>query len=248
MSGYRYDGSWEGLLTVLALVRADGAAPLRISRDEPSQEGLFSRTVTVATNLKAADSFLATIRQRLGPSVARHTFLVYLSEDAEAELLICRYLELGWEVGKGLDGLLADHRVQPVQRLARAVGREAHRLKGFVRFREVTDGFYYAAVAPEYRVLPLLGRHFVERFRDQCWVIHDHRRSEALLHDADHLAWGLANLDLVDAPHYTDREEAFTDLWRRYFARLAVAERLNPRLQQQKVPLKYREFLPEFKG
>jgi probable DNA metabolism protein len=246
MPSYRYDGSWEGLLTVLALVRAEGAAPLRISRDEPPQEELFSRTVAVATNLETADSFLATIRQRLGPSVARHTFLVYLSEDAEAELLICRYLELGWEVGKGLDGLLADHRVQPVHRLARAVWREAHRLKGFVRFREVTDGYYYAQISPEFRVLPLLGRHFAERFRDQSWVIHDHRRSEALLHDAGHRAWGLIPLELIDTPRFTGQEEEFTALWRRYFARLAVAERANPRLQRQKVPLKCREFLPEF--
>ena len=90
MLGYRYDGTWDGLLTLLARVRADGTRPDRVSRGEPPQSGLFDRMVEVATDPEAAEAFLAMVRQQLGPTVARHTYLAYLSEATEAALLVRR--------------------------------------------------------------------------------------------------------------------------------------------------------------
>jgi len=99
------------------------------------------------------------------------------------ELLLWRYLERGLSVGRALDGMLAHAEVLPVWKLARAVGREAHRYKGLVRFRELVDGSWYAAIEPEHRILPLIAHHFTARFADQRWIIHDMRRDTALIFD-----------------------------------------------------------------
>jgi len=161
-------------------------------------------------------------------------------------MLLHRYLRLGWREGRRLDSLLSHESVLPVHRLARRVRHEAHRMKGFVRFREVREGFYYAALEPDYRVISLMAPHFADRFFDQHWLIHDVRKNRGIVHEARRNGWEEVALELTGAPVMSEREEWFQSLWRRYFDRLAIAERYNPRLQQSKVPLKYRRYLVEF--
>jgi probable DNA metabolism protein len=136
--------------------------------------------------------------------------------------------------------------VVPFRKLSQQVGREAHRYLGFVRFQEVTGGFYYGAIAPDHRVLPLIARHFAARFGDQQWVIHDVRHGEGIVHDRNRGEWLILPMDAHDQPELTPTEERFQELWRRYFATLAIAERQNLHLQQSKVPLKVRPWLVEF--
>ena len=108
--------------------------------------------------------------------------------------------------------MLADVRVAPVHRLAQRVGREAHRMLGFVRFREVREGFYYAPLEPDHHVLPLIASHFADRFSDQHWVIHDLRRGRGIVHDANRREWLLTGLALCAGPEFSARELDFQEL------------------------------------
>jgi probable DNA metabolism protein len=139
--------------------------------------------------------------------------------------------------------MLSHPQVLPVHRLARRVGHEAHRLKGFVRFREVGERFWYAAVEPDHDVLGLIAPHFAERFRDQHWVIHDLRRNKGIVHDADRRHWIEVEMERCSEPELSREEEMFQTLWRRYFTETAIAFRHNPRLQWNKVPRRYRRHL-----
>ena len=246
MTSYLYDGTFEGVLTVLALVRETGAESTSIGTAAPAQGGLFSSTVMVETDEVAAERLLEEIGRRMSPATAAHLYHAFLSETEGVEMLLHNYLRLGWREGGRLDFLLSHECVLPVHRLARRVRHEAHRMKGFVRFREVREEFYYAALEPDHRVLSLMAPHFADRFFDQHWVIHDVRRNLAIVHAARREGWEEVSLELTGAPVMSEREEWFQSLWRRYFDRLAIAERHNPRLQQSKVPLKYRRFLVEF--
>jgi probable DNA metabolism protein len=143
-------------------------------------------------------------------------------------------------------GMLTHPSVAPLWKLSQQVGREAHRYLGFVRFQEVDGGFYYAAIAPDHRILPLIAAHFAARFSDQQWVIHDRKRGEGIVYDPLRREWLLLPMDVHTEPAVTPAEEQFQELWRSYFATLAIAERRNLRLQQSKVPLKVRPWLVEF--
>lgn len=243
---YCYDGTFAGLLCVLARLVPRGQVPETIGTEPPPQQGLFAAVTTVATDEEEAARFWEELAHRLPASGLRQLRLAFLADRPGRELLICRFLQLAWQEGRRTNSLLAHPDVAPLWQLAQQVGREAHRYLGFVRFREVTDGFYFAAIAPDHRILPLIATHFADRFRDQQWVIHDERHGEGLLFDPKERQWRLLPMERHHEPETTRAEEAFQALWQRYFAVLAIKERENPQLQQGKVPLKVRPWLVEF--
>jgi probable DNA metabolism protein len=243
---YRYDGSFAGLLTLLARLLPKRILPDAIGSDPPPQQNLFAGVATVETDQELVEEFLAELTKRLTPSSLHLVRLAFLADRPERELLICRYCLLAWEVGRKAGSMLAHPHVAPLWKLGRQVGREAHRYLGFVRFKEVTGGFYYAAIAPDHRILSLIAPHFAARFSDQQWVIHDLNHGEGLVHDRQRREWLLLPMESSGEPDLTPAEERFQELWRSYFTTLAIAERENLRLQQSKVPLKVRPWLVEF--
>lgn len=245
---FLYDGSFPGLLTVLARVVPYQQLPAAIATTPPPQQGLFSALTTVATDELAAGAFAAELTDRLTPAALRCLRRVFLADQPQRELLICRFCLLAWHEGKRAGSLLAHPEVAPLWKLERQVVREAHRYLGFVRFREVRGGFFYAAISPEHRILPLIAPHFAARFHDQQWVIHDLRHNEGLIHDPGHCRWLLLPMTAHTEPEQTPEEETFQRLWQEYFTVLAIAERKNPKLQRGKVPLKLRPWLTEFGG
>lgn len=249
MSGtYRYDNTFAGLLTVLAHLLPQGIVPDFIGVDPPAQQGLFNNITTIDTDPDQAEAFWDSLEQRLPPASCKLIRLVFLSDHPKREMLIYRYCRLARERGKDIGGMLPHPHVEPLWKLARQVGREAHRYLGFVRFQEVRDDFYYAAIAPDHRILPLIAAHFAARFSDQQWVIHDTRHGEGILHDHQQKECVLLPMEAHEEPDLTIAEERFQELWRSYFTTLAIKERKNLKLQKNKVPLKVRPWLVEFCG
>jgi probable DNA metabolism protein len=247
MSGvYRYDGSFSGLLTVMARLLPQRTVPDAIGIDPPQQQSLFCEAIDVATDERLVEQFWTELIARLTPGCLHRIRQVFLADYPERELLICRYLLLAWEKGRGVAGMLAHPQVAPLWKLAQQVGHEAHRYLGFVRFQEVNGGFYYSAIAPDHRILPLIAPHFAARFSDQQWVIHDQNHGEGIVYDRRQRHWLLLPMERHAKPDLTPDEEHFQQLWRSYFTTLAIDERQNLGLQQGKVPLKVRPWLVEF--
>ncbi len=118
-----------------------------------------------------------------------------------------------------------------------------HRLMGFVRFRQVEGGIYYASIGPDHNVIQLLAPHFVERLSDQKWIIHDVKREIAALHNRG--KWLLTGFTADDIPADTPEEKQYKRLWKEFFNTLAIPERINPKLQRRLLPRRYWEHLPE---
>jgi probable DNA metabolism protein len=244
---YRYNGSFEGYLCAVADCLERGHAHPGFMRDDvDAVGGLFAGDVHEVPVLR--DVSMA-VRGRFIKSVSQEAFATaryaFQSRKEGIELLVWRYLLLGLEKGRQLEGMLTEEPVCSVNRIARKVSHEAHKFKGFVRFREVTDGFLYASIEPEADVLPLIAPHFVERVGNRPWMIHDLRRRQAALFDLR--TWRLVgDIELTGEPDITDAEHCYAALWQRYFQRHAIPERHNPKLQQKHVPLRYRKHLTEF--
>ncbi len=245
---YVYDGTFEGFLTALFIIEERGKRPTDIIRTSPRQGGLFCELTQVETDGEKSGRFLERIAGRISPRALGNAYHAFLSETSGVEMAIYRYLELGRREGKHLDGRLADERVLPVHKAARTVRGEAYRMKGFVRFRQVREGFFYAPLQPDYRILSLIAPHFAARFADQSWIIHDVARGEGIIHDACRRQWLVVPLELIREPQYSEREKFFSTLWRRYFSGVAIAERLNPELQKNRLPLKHRKYLVEMEA
>jgi probable DNA metabolism protein len=246
MRQYRYDGSFEGYLCAVSRCLAEEVEAAEFLPETSSEISLFqTMTEDVTTDMDAAIVF----RERFVATVSAEAFTMlryaFHSEHPGIERLLWEYLRLGLQAGQRVGSMLADKRVNSVDRLARAVVREVHKYKGFVRFREVGEGFLYARIEPEADIIRFLAPHFVQRVGDRPWMIHDLRRSLAAAYDLR--TWRLLrDITLTDTPCLTDAEHECAGLWRRYFQRLAIEARHNPELQQKHVPLRSRKHMVEF--
>ncbi len=247
MSGcYCYDGTLAGLLTLYARLVPERVVVERISAFPLDQQSLFSSETWIATDQAVAETFWQRLTQRLSENSLKLLRRCLLADHPQQELLIYQYLLLEAEQGRRIDGMLAHPAVAPVWKLSQQVAREAHRYLGFVRFQQLQDGQYYAAIKPDHRILLLIGAHFARRFSDQQWVIHDQRHGEGILYTAEKQEWLLLPMEVTAQPDATPEEVQFQELWRSYFTALAIPERRNLKLQQGKVPLKVRGCLTEF--
>ncbi len=247
MSVFRYDGSFEGFLCAVAdCFELREGQPKFVRDGESYIVGLFGDELRgVATVRETAlafrKEFVETVSQQAF-ATARYAFH---SRKEGIERLVWLYLKQGLEVGPRLAGMLTEEPVHSINRIARHVSYEAHKFKGFVRFREVEAGFLYAQIEPEADILPFIAPHFVQRVGDRPWMIHDIGRSQAAVYYLK--SWRLIrDIELSAEPHLTSSEHDYAALWQRYFQRHAIKERHNPKLQQKHVPMRYRKHLTEF--
>ena len=244
---YRYDGSFEGFLFAVSDVLQCGGEQVKFAGDgDAVAEGLFADDIREVPAVRAvALEFRGRFIGRVSQEAFATVRYAFHSRKAGIEQLVWRYLQLGLEVGGRLTGMLATEPVHSVHRIARHVSHEAHKFKGFVRFREVEEGFLYAAIEPVADIVQFIAPHFVGRVGDRPWMIHDLRRRQAAVFDLR--SWRLIrDIDLTAEPGITTAEHEYAALWQRYFQRHAIKERHNPKLQQKHVPLRYRKHLVEF--
>jgi DNA polymerase len=149
-----------------------------------------------------------------------------------------------WRMHKGERHLLedpADPLVQRVLRLAQSVRRDTHKMRAFVRFREVVeDGVtrYVAWFEPEHYILEANAAFFVRRFATMTWSILTPYRSAHWDGQTLRLGAGAQKSDIPD----DDRLEAY---WRAYFSSIFNPARLKVSAMTSEMPKKYWRNLPE---
>lgn len=124
----------------------------------------------------------------------------------------------------------------------KAVGREIHKMHGFVRFREVTPpGANRRAIAawfePDHHILEAAAPFFVRRFGDMDWLIATPTltaRCEA----------GMLQIEET-AARQPPPQDATEELWRVYFAAIFNPARLMVTAMKSHMPQKYWKNLPE---
>ncbi|NII56264.1 UdgX family uracil-DNA binding protein [Luteibacter sp. SG786] len=149
-----------------------------------------------------------------------------------------------WRIAHGERELLriaTDGDVAWAHACARQVSRDMHKMKAFVRFREVRlgeDTVYVAWFEPEHDIVPAVAPFFVRRFTGMHWSLLTPSRSAHW--DGATLAIG-PGADRADAP----TEDALEDLWRTYYASIFNPARLKVDAMRREMPVKYWKNLPE---
>ncbi len=165
---------------------------------------------------------------------------VLCHRDPQRHALLYR---IAWRIAHGEKHLLArvtDPDTRRASELAKAVSRDTHKMKAFVRFREI-PGEHDAFIAwfePEHWILDRVAPFFARRFAGMRWAILTPYRS---------VAWDGSALAFAPGMHRTDApaDDAREDLWRTYYAHIFNPARLNPRMMRQEMPQKYWKHLPE---
>ncbi len=135
----------------------------------------------------------------------------------------------------------ADPLVARANRLAQAVRRDTHKMRAFVRFREVTEAEavrYVAWFEPEHFIVEANAAFFARRFATMAWSILTPYRS---VHwDGAGLAFGPG----AD-PRQVPDDDRLAEYWRTYFASIFNPARLKVRAMTSEMPRKYWRNLPE---
>ncbi|MCX7988964.1 MAG: TIGR03915 family putative DNA repair protein, partial [Thermodesulfovibrio sp.] len=150
---------------------------------------------------------------------------------------------LGNPVNK-LDNYISDPVIERIYKKALRVGREIHRMKGFLRFKEVEGGYLYARFYPEFNITMPLANYFSRRLRNEKILIHDMKRNIAAFCYKGKIYSAQINEQI---PNITYNEKEISQLWLNYFDKISIKDRLNLKIQNQKVPQKYRKSMIEFK-
>ena len=248
---FLYDGTFEGLLSVVFEGFRMKIQPVRITPEEEHQESLFDAVDRIETNAAKANRVYAGVKSRTDTKTARFLYRCFLSEAPDVEMLLYNFIRQIFTSEENPITNYADDTVRRLNELNNQMGREIHRMHAFVRFQRTADDLYFAVVEPDFNVLPLIGDHFEDRYADQRWLIYDTKRRYGLHYDlqrteyitfaeANHLQFRQLSADILN-----HQEGDYQNLWRAYFDAVDIPERRNIKLHLQHVPKRYWKYLTE---
>jgi uracil-DNA glycosylase len=149
-----------------------------------------------------------------------------------------------WRVCHGERHLMevgSDPLVHRLHRMAKAIGRDLHKMHAFLRFRraEDTDGERYVAwFEPDHHILEAAAPFFVRRFRGMRWSI---LTPDGSAHwDSETLIFGPAG----DRGQIPDGD-GFEAGWQTYYESTFNPARTNLRAMRAEMPKKYWHNMPE---
>ena len=241
---YLYDGSLEGLLTIVYKCFKEKKLPSDIVEENVYVENLLNTSILIETNFNDATYIITMIRKRISDFTLYHVYTAFLSGNKEKELPILQYIIYAFKHGKRVNYMKSIKCVIEVQRLCQNVKYEAHRFTGFLRFQQMSNTFLYAEYESDNNILTFLGEHFSSRLRQEIWMIHDKTRMQIALYNrkrfiiVDSRTMNLSNVE-------RGVEDEYLRLWKDYFKNISIKERENKRCQRSFMPKKYWKYLPE---
>jgi DNA polymerase len=155
---------------------------------------------------------------------------------AQLYAMLCRIRDNGSALEDGADPL-----VQRLERMAREVRRDMHKMHAFVRFRRLEDGEgerYVAWFEPDHHIVRANAGFFVRRFAGMRWSI---LTPELSIHwDGERLSES-PGATRADAPG----EDPVEETWKTYYSSIFNPARLKVGAMVKEMPKKYWKNMPE---
>lgn len=246
-----YDGSLEGYLTAIFEAYERGLDDYEICKGSDYQPAMFAESITIPTHPAKAKRVWKGLEQKLSATGLDYLYCAHLSEMPGADRHVQGFIRHVFASEQNIERNFSNPHVLSLAKTSKMVHRERHRMKAFIRFQLTKDGIYYAAVQPDFNVLPLILSHFKNRYADQRWIIYDLKRKYGLYYNLDtveniELHFSEENGNGSDISVSFDEKEAFyQQLWKDYFKSTHIASRKNTKLHIRHVPKRYWRLLTE---
>ena len=242
----QYDGSFEGLLTAVFVVYEYSYKEVDIKPEGAATALLFGEVEVVYTDADKAWRVLHKVEQCWGKAGVAILLRAFLSAETQIENHILEAVRLMVRMPEmNVLENFGHQAIAHIQKVAKSVSREVHRMKEFVRFERVGE-VYFAQLTPQYDVLPLVIPHFKNRFSDQQWIIYDLRRCYGFVYDLEKVTtFTPANKQfgkLIERG-----TDVYEQLWKTYFRHINIVERKNSKYQMRNMPKRYWRYLTELK-
>lgn len=221
---------WRDAARALAAARVSPAEVVWQVGDAPSD--LFGDEAVLAPAVPAA--------VRVPRSFLDLAQAVVLHADPQRFALLYQLLAAVVDQPRRIDDA-ADPLVRRLQEMAKAVRRDIHKMRAFLRFRAVEDDVdtrFVAWFEPEHHIVRANARFFVDRFANMRWSI---LTPELSLHwNGETLAEGPPAIR-GDAP----ADDPVEAVWKTYYASTFNPARLKTGAMLKEMPRKYWKNMPE---
>ena len=241
MPNYYYDGSFDGLLTVIFIAYKDRKNnELRIIV-KTGQLLLGLDDINVITNFSKARRVEKAICDKLSQNFLNNIQTCFLSCDKNKDIVIVHTVYKALKQGKEILNSLDEHAFY-VNKLVKQVLNERHRYLGVLRFKEVKDGTMFSTIEPKNNVLPILLSHFTNRMKREKFAIYDKKRKMIAYYDTKKVEiFFVKSLEI----EWSDEEIEYSELWKTFHKSISIKERENKKLQQSNIPKYYWKYLIE---
>lgn len=239
---YEYDGSFEGLMCCVFESYCRKEIPLDIiSRFEA--QTTFLPSIKIITDSSKSDRVIKSIPKKIGHQAMDFLNCAFLSCISQKELYILLFLRKGYYYGPSIMNMISDEVVNKLFKAVKYLKNESHLIEGFLRFSVFNDGLA-AEVAPKNYVLPIIGRHFCDRYPEEYFLIHDKTHDMALIHGP--LEYCIISVENFKMPEPDEDEMHFRELWKLFYNTIGIEERKNPKCRMNNMPKRYWKYMTEF--
>lgn len=245
-----YDGTFEGLLTAIFEIYDRKLQQVKFYSGEWRNTALFEDVIQVVTDNNKYERVLNGLMKKISSHSIQQLYVTYLSETKTCDDHIAGYIRYAFDSLHNIEEDYGNRYVLRISEIAHMVRRERHRMEAFVRFQKLKDDIFYAAVEPDFNVLPLLIKHFKNRYADQKWIIYDLKRKYGIYYDLQDVEYvevdfSAANHKGKQASVYFEDENLYQHLWKNYFNSANISSRKNTRLHLRHIPKRYWKNLTE---
>jgi probable DNA metabolism protein len=248
---YLFDGSFNGLLCAVFASYERKDKEVRLIKTADFAAHIFEEPVEIATDGSRAARVWNGLKAKIAKAHLQQFFNSYFAEQPQVYQDMFDYCHYIFDNEKGVDFNYGNPLVLSLAQTANKVQREKHRMEAFIRFQKGGNGLFFAVAAPDFNVLPLVVKHFKNRYADQPWVIYDTKRKYGIHYDLNIVSE--IKMNLVPAEHSVpeeciaidEKEELYAQLWKDYFKSTNIVERKNLKLHLQHVPKRYWKYLTE---
>lgn len=238
---FLYDGTFLGFISVVYNIIVNKHFPREIKFENEYMDNIFNDSVFITTNEENSNKVLYKLKSNNYTYYNVYTSFMSSSETKEMDIL--KYILKFIKYGDKINFMKNDSVIINIDKMCKQVKREAHRLKGFIRFKELNNGVLFVDISPENNIIEILVNHFKERLKNESWIIIDTRRKNAVIYDKG--KYELINFVDNYENDLSKEEELFQNLWKNYFKTIAIKERKNKRCQMNFMPKKYWKYLVE---
>ncbi len=149
-----------------------------------------------------------------------------------------------WRITQGekhLLSLFSDPLVCDLNLMQKAVKRDAHKAKAFIRFKKYTrdnTDIYVAWHEPDHAILQVMGSFFARRYSDMIWSVFTPTES---------MHWDLKTLRFGEGStkEKVEKEDEMDNLWKEYYRAIFNPARIKIKAMKKEMPVRYWKNLPE---
>ncbi len=237
-----YDGNFITLLNLIKELIKNKIIPLNI-KDNNYNANLFDNLITLKIN--DDEIVIKNLIDNLGIEIFNVIYKIYLSNHNNKELLIYYFIVYSLKYHHNIFYMRNIPVINEGLKVCKYVQNENHKMKGFLRFKELKNHVLYAEISPENNILPILVKHFKARLSNEYWLIKDVKRNIIAIYNKKDVLIKSCDDISINLNEYSNNEMEFEELWKEFYQTIGIKERKNDRCRMNFMPKKYWQYILE---